>query len=111
MRLPIALLFPLIFVLSACDSAKIGKKDRYEYPASKLASPKRVKGVSTDGRFVILNDGSMWNIDWSDVSKVRRWSSGDAVNVIATSAQPFPYALIKQSNGVRVAARHGRKLD
>ena len=108
---PILLLLTatLLFACASCQST--GGKKRYEYPASKLSSPKRLKGASLDGRFLILSDGSMWNIDWGDASKARTWSEGERVNVIATRRSTFPYALIKQSDGQRVAARYGKKLD
>jgi hypothetical protein len=99
-----------LLLLPACQSGGSGGKDRYEYPTSKLSNSKTVKGASLDGRFVILTDGSTWNIDWDDASKARRWSAGDRVNVIATQGGGFPYTLIKQGSGERVAARYGRKL-
>lgn len=100
----------LLFTFASCESTG-GKKKRYEYPASKLSTPKRVKGASLDGRFLILSDGSMWNIDWNDAKKARGWSDGERVNVISTRGSAFPYALIKQADGQRVAARYGKKLD
>jgi len=99
----------LILASVGCQSG--GGNRRYEYPAAKLSTPKRVKGASLDGRFLILSDGSMWNIDWGDVGKARTWSDGERVSVIATRGGTFPYALIRQSNGQRVAARYGKKLD
>ena len=109
MKLLPLVLFPLVMVLACCQSG--GGKNRYEYPISKLSDSKRVKAASLDGRFLILDDGSTWNIDWSDAQKARRWSSGERVNVISTRGTSFPYVLIKQANGERVAARYGRKLD
>lgn len=107
---PRALVFAaLLIMLPACQPAGGGK--RYEYPVARLSSPKQVKAASLDGRFLVLSDGSMWNIDWEDAPKARRWSEGERVNVIATRDSGFPYALIKQSNGQRVAARFGKKLD
>ena len=53
----------------------------------------------------------MWNVDWNDAGKVRRWQSGESVNVILTEGKSFPYVLIKQGNGERAAARYGKKLD
>ena len=107
-QLPL-ILIPLVLALAGCDS--LGGKNRYEYPNSKLSDSKRLKSASLDGRFVILDDGSMWNIDWGDAPKARNWSSGDRVNVISTQRSSFPYVLIKQSNGERIAARYGKKLD
>jgi len=107
-RIPL-ILIPLALALASCQSG--GGKNRYEYPVSKLSESKRVKGASTDGRFIILDDGSMWNIDWNDAQKARRWSSGDRVNVLSTQRSSFPYILIKQVNGERLAARYGKKLD
>lgn len=103
------MLISLVMALTGCQFG--GSKHRYEYPVSKLSDLKQVKAASLDGRFLILDDGSTWNIDWDDAQKVRRWSSGDRVNVISTRGASFPYALIKQANGVRVAARYGKKLD
>ena len=98
-----------LFACSSCQSS--GGKKRYEYPVSKLSGQKQLKGTSLDGRFLILSDGSMWNVDWNDAGKARTWSEGERINVIATRSSAFPYALIKQSNGQRVAARYGKKLD
>jgi hypothetical protein len=110
-RLPLVL-FPLLLMLAGCETASLGGgKNRYEYPPSKLATPKTVKAASLDGRFLILNDGSMWNINWDDANKARRWGQGDRLNVIATQGNAFPYVLIKQSSGERIAARYGKKLD
>ena len=101
--------FPfLLLVFCGCQSG--GGKKRYEYPPKRLSDAKQVKGISLDGRFVILADGSTWNVDWADAPKVRRWSSGERVNVISTNRTSFPYALIRQSTGERAAARYGRKL-
>ncbi|MGI9241612.1 MAG: hypothetical protein ACR2RV_12490 [Verrucomicrobiales bacterium] len=109
-QLPL-ILIPLVTVLALASCDSVGGKNRYEYPSSKLSDSKRLKGTSLDGRFVILDDGSMWNIDWNDAPKARNWSSGDRVNVISTQRSSFPYVLIKQSNGERIAARYGKKLD
>ena len=110
MKLSLVILsLPLMLALSSCQSG--GGGQRYEYPAAKPSGAKKVKGASLDGRFVILGDGSTWNIDWGDASKVRGWRSGDRVNVILTSGKSFPYTLIKQSTGERAAARYGKKLD
>ncbi len=109
MRFPLLVLLPsLMLAFASCQSG--GGKNRYEYPPSRLSSAKQVKAASLDGRFVILSDGSTWNVDWDDAQKARRWSAGDRVNVISTHGKSFPYALIKQSNGERIAARYGRKL-
>ncbi|MFT4546557.1 MAG: hypothetical protein ACI8XO_001601 [Verrucomicrobiales bacterium] len=102
------LFIALVFVLSGCGTSSGNR--RYEYPVSKLGSAKQIKAASLDGRFVILDDGSMWNVDWNDANKARRWSSGDRVNVIATHGKSFPYSLMKQASGERVAARYGKKL-
>ena len=110
MKFPLLFLLPcLLLAFVGCQSG-LGGKQRYEYPPSRLSSAKQVKATSLDGRFVILTDGSTWNVDWNDAQKARRWSSGDRVNVITTRGKSFPYALIKQSNGERIAARYGRKL-
>ena len=106
MKALILLLLPICFLLASCQS---GSK-RYEYPPSRLASPQTVKAASIDGRFILLEDGSTWNIDWNDASKARNWAAGDRVNVIATQGKSFPYMLIKQGTGQRVAARYGKKL-
>jgi hypothetical protein len=112
MKRHLILLIPVLLALAGCQSSGIGGgKNRYEYPPSKLSTPKDVKAASLDGRFLILDDGSTWNIDWNDASKARRWGAGDRLNVITTQGKAFPYVLIKQSSGERVAARYGKKLD
>jgi len=99
----------LVLFTTGCETTG-GGGDRYEYPPSKLSAKKHVKSASLDGRFIILSDGSMWNIDWADAGKARRWGAGERVNVLATNGRSFPYALVKHSNGERVAARYGKKL-
>ena len=110
MKIPLlTLILPLAVLLTSCQTG--GSKNRYEYPPAKLSSAKQVKGASLDGRFVILDDGSMWNIDWTDAKKAKRWGAGDKVNIIAVHGRSsFPYSLMKQSSGERVAARYGKKL-
>ena len=99
MKISLLLLIPLSLTLASCQPGS--SKKRYEYPESRLSASKGGKGVSLDGRFLILSDGSTWNIDWGDASKARRWASGDRVNVIATQGKAFPYVLIKQGSGER----------
>ena len=110
MKHPLLILFlPFALALASCQSGGAGNT-RYEYPPSRLATPKEVEAASIDGRFVILKDGSMWNVDWRDAQKARRWSAGDRINVISTQGNSFPYALIKQGSGERIAVRYGKKL-
>jgi hypothetical protein len=109
MKSRFAILILVAVVATSCRSMRGG--DRYEYPVPKLSTQKTLKAASLDGRFLILSDDSMWNIDWNDAGRARDWAAGERVNVLATNERSFPYVLIKQSDGERVAARYGKKLD
>lgn len=82
----------------------------YEYSSSRLGASKRISAASVDGRFVILDDGSIWNISWSDAKDASRWRSGDVVSVTRGSGGEYPYVL-NHERGASVSARHGKKLD
>ncbi len=69
-----------------------------------------VRFTSTDGRFVGLGDGSLWNIDWPDAATTAAWSPGQRVRVRRTATGSFPYRLI-DGQGRQAAARHGKRLD
>ncbi|MEM0897582.1 MAG: hypothetical protein AAGJ79_11940 [Verrucomicrobiota bacterium] len=96
-------------LLASCNSTSAGGNS-YEYSAAKVGKSRTISAASVDGRFVILDDGSIWNINWSDARNVSRWRSGQTVSVSPSSSSNFPYILNHQ-NGTSVSARHGKKLD
>ncbi|MEM9478305.1 MAG: hypothetical protein AAGA58_01445 [Verrucomicrobiota bacterium] len=102
-----------IAALLACGtscSSTSASGNSYTYSASKIGKSRTISAASVDGRFVILDDGSIWNISWSDARNVSRWRSGQTVSVSPSSSSNFPYILNHQ-NGASVSARHGKKLD
>jgi hypothetical protein len=86
------------------------KGNEYRYPERRASATKTVRFASTDGRFVGLSDGSLWNVDWSAAGAAKAFRSGDAVRVENTGSGSFPYRLTTES-GRSVAARYGKKLD
>ncbi|MDB4512161.1 hypothetical protein N9060_01725 [Arenicella sp.] len=105
--LPLALAAAL-FSVSCNSTGTTGNP--YEYNSSRIGVSKRVSAASVDGRFVILDDGSIWNISWSDAKDASRWRSGDTVSVTKGGGGEFPYVL-NHERGSSVSARHGKKLD
>ena len=104
----------LCAALSSCATTGGGSGggggDRYHYPESKAAKAKTVKFASTDGRFVGLSDGSLWNIDWSNTSAARNLRPGTPVSVRNVGSGSFPYQL-STPGAPPVRARFGKKLD
>ena len=78
--------------------------------SSPAGASKSVKFASTDGRFVGLNDGSLWNVDWSSTSAASSLRPGQPVRVDRVGGGSFPYQLTPQG-GAPVRARLGKKLD
>ena len=100
--------------LAACNSTAPnnsgGGDTRYRYPEARVGSSKTVRFASTDGRFVGLSDGSLWNIDWSNAGAASSFKAGQPVEVRKVGGSSFPYQL--STPGSRpVRARYGKKLD
>lgn len=69
-----------------------------------------VRFASTDGRFVGLDDGSLWNIDWRHAGTAAGWKPGEPVRVTRARETDFPHQLTDRA-GKHAGARHGRRLD
>ncbi len=95
--------------LSSCKSTTPsgGSPEAHQYRSRGSTT---VSAASTDGRFVILSDGSIWNINWDDARDVSRWRSGEAVSISRSGSSNFPYVL-NNERGSSVSARLGKKLD
>ncbi len=111
-----------VFFASSCNSTKTSpgsggggsggasKRNPYLYPVHRLGTPKTVKTSSVDGRFVFLDDGSIWNVNWSDASDAARWRPGEPVSISRSGSSSYPYVISAKSGG-SVSARYGKKLD
>jgi len=107
----LALSITLIFTSCSTPSGGGGGgRNPYVYPEGKLGVARQVKTTSVDGRFVFLNDGSIWNIDWSDAKDASRWNPGQTVSIRRSGSSSYPY-IISSSPRVAVSARYGKKLD
>ena len=107
------LLIAALALLVGCASTKKKKKSSksdHRAPQSQASKSRTVRFASTDGRFVGLSDGSLWNIDWRHADGVRHWKPGMAVRVSDSGSGSFPYRL-SASDGSSAAARYGKKLD
>jgi hypothetical protein len=87
-----------------------GKKSPYTYPEGKLGAARKIKTTSMDGRFVFLDDNSIWNIDWSDAKDAARWSPGQTVAIRRNGNNSYPYTIFSGSR-TAVSARFGKNLD
>lgn len=95
--------------LFACESSgPAGNPHRSPPPG--VGASNTVKFASTDGRFVGLADGSLWNVDWSSASAAGALRPGQPVRVERVGGGSFPYQLTPQG-GAPVRARLGKKLD
>ena len=101
-------LLAAIVLLPSCTSTD--GRDPYWYSEGKLGSTTTIKGTSMDGRFLILNDGTFWNVDWADSRAASHLQTGDAVTVSRGSGTEFPYE-IRSGRGASISARLGKKLD
>ena len=111
MRLIVTLL--ATFLVASCNTTNTGKgggRNPYLYPEERLGQGKSVKTTSMDGRFVFLNDGSIWNVNWSDAKDAARWQPGEPVAIKRSGSSSYPYAITGRS-GSSVSARYGKKLD
>jgi hypothetical protein len=101
----------LIFatLLAGCASPKPSAPQTGTTSQS-AGSAETLRFVSTDGRFVGLADGSLWNIDWRDADTARSWPAGSRVRVTKVRDDEFPYR-ITDSAGNAAGARHGKRLD
>lgn len=99
-----------LFASCSSTSGGGGGRNPYTYSEGKLGVARQIKTTSVDGRFVFLDDGSIWNIDWSDAKDAARWNPGQTVAVRRAGGGSYPY-VISSSPRVGVSARLGKKLD
>lgn len=106
-------LIPLICGVAlsiGCASKKGGSASVESTPPAPRSATHEIKFASTDGRFVGLTDGTLWNIDWQDSRRASSLRSGQAVRVQRAGSGEFPYR-ISTADGNSVAARRGKRLD
>jgi hypothetical protein len=65
-----------------------------------------IKSVSDNGRVVVLEDDSVWEISELDRSDVSLWLSNDEITVVDNPSNPFyPYKLINTDQGETAEAK------
>jgi len=67
-----------------------------------------VRAVEEDGRYLVLEDGSLWEVEISDRARTASWTSDDFVNLswIAAPRGDFEYLLTRAGHlESRAAAR------
>ncbi len=64
-----------------------------------------LRSVSRDGRILILDDGSVWEVDSLDRFDTSLWLSLDDILVLESPDSPAEYDLIHKDNGERARAR------
>ncbi len=69
-----------------------------------------VRYASTDGRFVGLSDGTLWNIDWGSAGHARGLRPGTPVRVGRSGRGDFPFQMTTPE-GRQIGARLGKRLD
>jgi hypothetical protein len=52
-----------------------------------------------DGKLLILNDDSIWQVHPSDSTITARWLRGSTINVEQSQAQSYPFVLRNQTEG------------
>ena len=71
-----------------------------------------VRGVELGGRYVTLEDGSVWEVDYSDRATAASWTADDFVRISFISAprEDFEYLLTRAGDHDQQAAvrLHGR---
>jgi len=71
-----------------------------------------VRGVELGGRYVTLEDGSIWEVEYSDRATVASWTADDFVRISFISAPrgDFEYLLTRAGDHDQQAAArlHGR---
>jgi hypothetical protein len=65
------------------------------YPSMDMDSKHRIKSIKDEGKKVILDDGSMWEIFWQDRARVKEsWRSSDNISIWYNLTNPrYPYEL------------------
>jgi hypothetical protein len=60
-----------------------------------MDSKHRIKSIKDEGKKVILDDGSMWEIFWQDRARVKEsWRSSDNISIWYNLTNPrYPYEL------------------
>ncbi len=87
--------------IAACDADALC--DRVPRPVGLY-----IRAVEDDGRYLILEDGSRWEVEISDRATTASWAPDDFVNLgwIAAPRQDFEYLLTRVGDlESRVAAR------
>ena len=83
-------------------------------PCDRVPRPvgQHVHGVELGGRFVTLEDGSVWEVEYSDRATVASWTADDFVRISFISAPrgDFEYLLTRAGDHDQQAAArlHGR---
>ena len=71
-----------------------------------------VRGVELGGRYVTLEDGSVWEVEYADRATVASWTADDFVRISFISApmEDFEYRLTRAGDHDQQAAArlHGR---
>ena len=111
----LSLALPLLFATAPLAAqAPTAEPTTCVRPCDRVPRPvgQYVQGVDLGGRYLTLQDGSVWEIDYSDRATVASWTSQDFVRISFISAprDDFEYLLTRAGDlDQHAAARlHGR---
>ncbi len=65
---------------------------------------------SIEGRFVILEDRSLWEVAQSDRHKPTLWLKSDSITVLDNLSHLYPHKLVNYGSGDTIEARYLGRL-
>ena len=102
---------PLLLLFLICLPLLGGCANKPKSKATSTTSIMAVRGASEDGRFIVLHDGSVWNVDWDHADTAAALQPGAGVLVFKEPNDgSFPFRM-RTREGAIIPVRLGRNLD